>query len=36
MMGLIAPDPDLATSVLPFLEGKLRSHSWAEQVEQAN
>ena len=29
-------DPGLATTVLPFLEGKRRSHSWAEQVEQAN
>jgi pimeloyl-ACP methyl ester carboxylesterase len=29
-------DPDLARTVLPFLDGKRKSHSWAEQVEQAN
>jgi pimeloyl-ACP methyl ester carboxylesterase len=28
-------DPDLARTVLPFLDGKRKSHSWAEQVEQA-
>jgi hypothetical protein len=27
-------DPDLARTVLPFLDGKRKSHSWAEQVEQ--
>jgi hypothetical protein len=29
-------DPDLARTVLPFLDAKRKSHSWAEQVEQAN
>jgi pimeloyl-ACP methyl ester carboxylesterase len=29
-------DPDLARTVLPFLDGKRKSHSWAEQVEQAS
>jgi pimeloyl-ACP methyl ester carboxylesterase len=29
-------DPDLARTVLPFLEGKRKSHSWAEQAEQAS
>jgi pimeloyl-ACP methyl ester carboxylesterase len=29
-------DPDLAKTVLPFLDGKRKSRSWAEQVEQAN
>jgi pimeloyl-ACP methyl ester carboxylesterase len=29
-------DPDLARTVLAFLDGKRKSHSWAEQVEQAN
>jgi pimeloyl-ACP methyl ester carboxylesterase len=29
-------DPDLPTAVLPFLDGKRKAHSWAEQVEQAN
>jgi pimeloyl-ACP methyl ester carboxylesterase len=28
-------DPDLPRTVLPFLDGKRKSHSWAEQVEQA-
>ena len=28
-------DPDLPRSVLPFLDGKRKSHGWAEQVEQA-
>ena len=28
-------DPDFARTVLPFLDGKRKSHSWAEQVEQA-
>jgi pimeloyl-ACP methyl ester carboxylesterase len=29
-------DPDLARTVLPFLDGKRKSHSWAEQVGQGN
>jgi pimeloyl-ACP methyl ester carboxylesterase len=29
-------DPDLARTVLPFLDGKRKSHSWAGQVEQSN
>jgi pimeloyl-ACP methyl ester carboxylesterase len=29
-------DPDLVRTVLPFLDGKRKSHSWAEQVERAN
>jgi hypothetical protein len=30
-------DPDLPRTVLlPFLDGKRKSHSWAEQVEQSN
>jgi pimeloyl-ACP methyl ester carboxylesterase len=29
-------DPDLARTVLPFLDGERKSHSWAEQVAQAN
>jgi pimeloyl-ACP methyl ester carboxylesterase len=28
-------DPDLARTVLPFLDGKRKSHSWADQVEHA-
>lgn len=28
-------DPDLPRTVLPFLDGKRKSHSWAEQVEDA-
>jgi pimeloyl-ACP methyl ester carboxylesterase len=27
-------DPDLARTVLPFLDAERKSHSWAEQVEQ--
>jgi pimeloyl-ACP methyl ester carboxylesterase len=29
-------DPDLPRTVLPFLDGRRKSHSWAEQVEQSN
>jgi hypothetical protein len=29
-------DPDLPRTVLPFLDGKRKSHSWAEQAEQSN
>jgi pimeloyl-ACP methyl ester carboxylesterase len=28
-------DPDLARTVLPFLDGERKSHSWAEEVAQA-
>lgn len=29
-------DPDLARTVLPFLDGKRKTHSWGEQVAQAS
>jgi pimeloyl-ACP methyl ester carboxylesterase len=29
-------DPDLPRTVLPFLDGKPKSHGWAEQVEQSS
>jgi hypothetical protein len=35
-VGSCKPNNDLARTVLPFLDAKRKSHSRAEQIEQAN